>query len=162
MILRTTRWLAVLLLLSPLVALPALRGQESPAAIEADFEVLKKVIVMSIDDSIRKSSEMGRSVHPIFNKGLGPRTIEEHRALVDIMKREGVEVLQVRDLLQDAIENARRKGELGKWVEAAFPSQKEKLMGSLDRIDADAVLQRSEDSFYRKTEAMARPKAAKP
>ena len=34
--------------------------------------------------------------------------LDEHAALIEILKNEGLRVLDVRDLLQGAIENARR------------------------------------------------------
>jgi len=41
---------------------------ENRLAVESDFERLRAVIVMSIDESIFKSSEMGSSIHPIFKQ----------------------------------------------------------------------------------------------
>ena len=82
---------------------------------------------MSIDDSIGKSTDMGSSVHPIFNKGLAPGTIREHRAMVDLLRGAGVKVLEVRDLLQRAVEVARARGELEQWIREAFPSQHERI-----------------------------------
>jgi len=129
-----------------------IQAQERSPAVEADFETLRKVLVMSIDDSVRKSLEFGRSVHPVFNKGLGPGARREHRALIELMEREGVEVMQIRDLLQDAIVSARRKGELDKWLEESYPSQAEQLLAHKDSIDADTILQNSDSSFYRTNE----------
>ena len=128
----------------------SLNAAEQKAAVEADFERLRTVIVMSVDDSIYKSSEMGSSIHPIFNKGLAPGAIVEHRALLRLLEKAGVEVLQVRDLLQDAIENARRLGGLEAWIRDTYPGQADRILPHVDRIHADMVLQRSDDLFYRK------------
>jgi arginine deiminase len=121
-------------------------------ALEADFERLRTVIVMSVDDSIYKSSEMGSSMHPIFNKGLAPGAIVEHRALVRLLQKAGVQVLQVRDLLQDAIENARQRGVLEAWIRETYPDQADRILPNLAQVTADAVLQRSDGFFYRKND----------
>jgi len=135
-----------------LIAAIALCAAERRPALEADFERLRTVIVMSVDDSIYKSSEMGSSIHPIFNKGLAPGAIAEHRALVRLLQKAGVQVLQVRDLLADAINNARRDGELEAWIRQTYPDQADRILPDLARIDADMVIQRSDDLFYRKND----------
>ena len=131
-----------------LMAEVSLRAQHGPA-IESDFERLRAVIVMSIDESIFKSSEMGSSVHPIFNKGLPPGTIDQHRALLKLLQKAGVKILQVRDLLQDAVENARREGALESWVRETYPDQFERILPNLAAVTADEILQRSDKLFYR-------------
>lgn len=115
---------------------------------QADYEVLRTVIVMSVDETIYKSTEMGSSIHPIFNKGLPPGTIREHRAFVSLLEREGIEVLQVRDLLEDALNHARKEGKLEAWIRQSYPSQADRIMPHLDKVDADAVLQISDGFFY--------------
>jgi arginine deiminase len=145
LLIKTSRIMLVLLLIAV-----SLYAADRKPAVEADFEKLRTVIVMSVDDSIYKSSEMGSSIHPIFNKGLAPGAIAEHRALVRLLQKAGVKVLQVRDLLQDAIENARRLGELAAWIRETYPEQADRILPSLDRVNADMVLQRTDDLFYRK------------
>lgn len=145
---RKSYWLLCLAVL----VLPA-GAQSRVPAVEADFETLRAVIVMSIDESIYKSSEMGTSIHPIFNKGLPPGTIREHRQFVNRLRKNGVRVLQVRDLLQDAIDNARKKGELERWIRDSFPNHHEEARRHLEEIDADGLLHRSDSLFYRKNDA---------
>ena len=131
-----------------LIAAVSLQAERRPA-IESDFEKLRAVIVMSIDESIFRSSEMGSSIHPIFNKGLPPGTIDEHRALLKLLRKAGVKVLQVRDLLQDAVENARKEGALESWVRETYPDQFERILPNLAAVTADAILQSSDSLFYR-------------
>lgn len=133
-------------------AIASLAAANQRPAIEADYERLRAVIVMSIDESIYKSSEMGSSIHPIFNKGLAPGAIEEHRALVKLLQKAGVRVLQVRDLLQDAIENARKEGALEPWIRETYPDQCDRILPNLAQVNADTVLQRSDSLFYRKSD----------
>jgi arginine deiminase len=127
-------------------------GAAGRQGVTADYERLRVVMVMSVDDSIRKSSEMGASAHPIFHKSLPPGTVEEHRALVGLLERAGVRVLQVRDLLQDAIENARAGGELEAWLRETYPDQFERIRLRQSEVNADTVLQRSDNLFYRQND----------
>lgn len=127
-------------------------AEERRPAVTADYATLRAVIVMSIDESIYKSSEMGSSIHPIFNKGLPPGTIDEHRALVRLLRKSGARVLEVRDLLEDAIRNARAAGELESWIRETYPDQCERILPHAAEIDADTVVQRSDALFYRENE----------
>jgi arginine deiminase len=141
-----------LLTLMVWVALISYGAADRRPLVEADFERLRTVIVMSVDDSIYKSSEMGSSIHPIFNKGLAPGAIAEHRALVRLLQKAGVQVLQVRDLLQDAIENARQRGALEAWIRDTYSDQADRILPNLAKVSADTVLQRSDGLFYRKND----------
>ncbi|MFH1575011.1 MAG: arginine deiminase family protein [Acidobacteriota bacterium] len=138
---------SILLCLHP-AALSA-DGSERKTVVEADYETLRTVIVMSVDESIRKSAEMGSSVHPIFNKGLAPGSSREHRGLVDLLEQGGARVLQVRDLLQDAIEGAREKGQLDEWIRETYADQYERIAPHIGQVTADMVLQSSDALFYR-------------
>lgn len=95
----------------PLFAEAAQNGSNSRGVI-SDVETLRSVLVLSIGDNIFKSSELGSARHPFFWGGLPRGTIREHRRMVEILKQQGVEVLDVRDLLDNAISNARRAGAL--------------------------------------------------
>lgn len=145
------RWALFLCWMMVLNSGPAgLAAAERPPALASDFETLRSVIVMSIDDTIFKSSELGSSIHPIFNKGLPPGTVAQHRALVDILENAGVRVLQVHDLLQDAVDHARQSGELQAWIRETYPSQYDRILPDLAKVSADTILQRSDELFYRR------------
>jgi arginine deiminase len=63
-----------------------------------------------------------------------------------------VQILQVRDLLQDAVENARAKGELEPWVRETYPDQYERILPHMIEVNADTILQCSDSLFYRRNE----------
>jgi arginine deiminase len=144
-------FLALAFLLGSLGASWLGAGEQKPN-VEADYETLRTAIVMSIDHSIYKSSEMGLSVHPIFSRGITPSVIQEHKALVDLLEKAGVQVLQVRDLLQDAVDHARQKGALEGWIRETYPDQYKRILPYLDQVTADTILQRSDKLFYRNNE----------
>src|SRR5438552_3136220 len=80
--------------------------------VTSEIAPLRSVIVLSIGENIFKSSELGAGRHPFFASGLPRGTIREHAALLDLLRQQGVRVLDVRDLLQSAIRQARREGKL--------------------------------------------------
>jgi len=151
-LMRNCRILIIAAVIFATFAMPPIWPADRTPAVESDYEKLRTVIVMAIDDSIYKSTEMGSSIHPIFNKMLSPGAIDEHRALVKLLKKAGVQVLQVRDLLQDAIENARKKGELEAWIRETYPDQFERILPNLAQVNADTILQSSDSLFYHKNE----------
>lgn len=145
------RWFnAATVLCLALVGITPALAQDSGPGVVSDTARLRAVIVMSIDDSIFRSLEMGSSIHPIFNKGLPRGTIEQHAALVRLLRENGVDVLQVRDLLDDAIESAREDGVLDDWIRETHPAYAEVAVEHLDRLNADILLHRSDEFFYRK------------
>jgi arginine deiminase len=67
--------------------------------------------------------------------------------MVAILEENGVEVLDVLDLLEDAITNARKAGELEQSLQEIFPSSFSKIKQDIDQVDAFALLGRH-DLFY--------------
>lgn len=52
--------------------------------------------------------------------------------LAALLKEQGVEVLDVLELLEEAVVNARRTGELKDWVRRTFPVTADRLIERLD------------------------------
>jgi arginine deiminase len=75
-------------------------------------------------------------------------TIREHAALLELLRQQGVRVLDVRDLLESAIRNARQAGKLAEWLRQTFPATAAEAIKHLDELDADSLLNRRDDHFY--------------
>ena len=118
----------------------------------SDLAPLKSTLVLSLGDHIYKSSEMGAGRHPLFNAGLPRGAVREHNALLDLLRRQGVHVMDVRDLLNQAVRNARSAGKLTEWLRRTFPATAEQTLRRLDQIDADSLLNLRDDHFYTHTE----------
>ncbi len=141
-------WALGLLALLPGSLLAPQNPDESGPAVVADFAPLRRALVLSISDNIFRSSEAAQGRHAFFASGLPRGAIREHAALVQLLKQQGVEVLDVRDLLQSALEQARQKGELQEWLRAHFPATAERAAARLEEVDADALLARRNEFFY--------------
>jgi arginine deiminase len=148
-----TQWafvIATILIIALLAGSVRALNHELPnrGRVRADVAPLRAAIVFSIGDNIFKSSEMGTGRHPFFSMGLPRGTIHEQAALIEILRLSGVRVLEVRDLLQSAIENARREGKLAAWLRQSFPVTAGEALKRLDELDADSLLHRRDDHFY--------------
>ena len=73
----------------------------------------------------------------------------EHRALSDLLRKHGARVLNVVDLLEDALANARKAGKLESALAAMFPDEFPRLKDELPRVTAAAVLGRDPGFFFR-------------
>jgi arginine deiminase len=118
--------------------------------VTSDIAPLRATIVLSLGDQIFKSSDMGGggpNRHPLF--GSLPRgVIREHQALRELLQKQGVRVMDVRELLNSAIRNARREGKLADWLKQTFPATAGAAIKRIDSIDADSVLNLRDDHYY--------------
>jgi arginine deiminase len=74
--------------------------------------------------------------------------ISQHRMMVDMLKKNGIEVLNILDLLDNAIVNARKTGELEKSLQEIFPQHFSRVKDKIDKIDAAHLLGSADDFFY--------------
>jgi arginine deiminase len=135
------------------ISILALIGQaqekiSTKSYVVSDIAPLKKVIILSpLQDYARQSyyhyADKNFSVL-YYEDGM----ISQHRKMVDILKENSVEVLNILDLLENAIANARKTGELEKLLEEIFPRHYLQLKGKIDKIDAAHLLGSADDFFY--------------
>ncbi|MCI0488123.1 MAG: arginine deiminase family protein [Blastocatellia bacterium] len=123
-------------------------NEPNGARVTADFAPLRTTIALSIGDNIFKSSEMGGTRHPFFSSGLPRGALREHAAMMGILRKNGVRVLDVRDLLDSAIQSARRAGKLSDWLRETFPATADEIIKRINELDADSLLGRRDDHFY--------------
>jgi arginine deiminase len=69
-----------------------------------------------------------------------------------MLRSEGVEILDVVDLLDSAIRQARSRGELASWIQVVFPATASEVLPRLDELNAKSLLNLRDDHFYRKDE----------
>lgn len=115
--------------------------------VTSDTATLRVVLVFPLGEYIYKSSAMGQGM-PLFSMGQPPGVIAEYRALLDLLGVAGVEVLDVREQLQEAIDAARRDGELEDAMREIFPGSADAIVQRLDEIDADSMLFLRDDHVY--------------
>jgi arginine deiminase len=76
--------------------------------------------------------------------------IREHEALRELLRKQNVRVMDVRELLDSAIGAARREGKLAEWLKQTFPATADQAAKRIDAIGAASVLNLSDDLFYAK------------
>ncbi len=128
------------------LATPDMPRYEAPF-VTSDTATLQATLVFPLGEYIYKSSAMGQGM-PFFSMGQPPGVIAEYRAMIDLLKLSGVEVLDVRDLLQEAIDAARAAGRLEEAMRKIFPGSAETIARRLDEIDADSLLFLRDDHVY--------------
>jgi len=144
----------LLFLLLPLLLSACGRpGTPGPLRAEApyvtrDWAPLQAVIVSPIDEYIYRSSEMGGGL-PFFSVGLPPGTIREHRQLVELLEGAGVRTLEVVDLLDSAVANARSEGALEGWLRTTYPATAQAAIARVEELDGRSLLNMRPEHFYR-------------
>jgi arginine deiminase len=123
-------------------------AERTEAYVPADIAPLKKVIILSPgEDFSRRSYEhYANGVFGGISYDAG--MVEQHQRMARILEENGVEVLDVLDLLEDAIVNARGAGELERALQEIFPSSFGKIKKNIDVIDAKALLGRRDIFYY--------------
>jgi len=116
--------------------------------VRTDMATLHTAIVLSIGEEIFKSSELAVSRHPFFLGEQGRGVIREHAGMVDLLKHNGVRVLDVRDLIENALVNARKAEKLADWLRQVFPTTSEEAIKRINELGADSLLNRRDDHFY--------------
>jgi len=119
-----------------------------------DIGALKKVLINSpsLDDySIDRLSD---GLLPWFGRDI-ETAVQEHQALVGLVRASGAELIQLQDVLQSAITAARERGAFKAWLSGTHP----RLYPEADRVTAATLLgrdpafqfRRHEDGSYRHT-----------
>jgi len=119
--------------------------------VTSDTATLRVALVLPLREYIYKSSAMGQGM-PFFSMGHPPGVIAEYEAMIELLTVAGVEVLDVRDMLQEAIDAARQRGELEAIMRDIFPGSADEIVARLDEIDADSLLFLRDDHVYMEQE----------
>jgi arginine deiminase len=116
--------------------------------VAADIAPLKKVIILLPQQDYARQSYYhyaDRNFSILFYED---GMISQHRMMVDMLKKNGVEVLNILDLLDNAIANARKAAELEKSLQEIFPQHFSRVKDKIDMIDAAHLLGSADDFFY--------------
>lgn len=122
---------------------------DKPARVFSDVDPLRSVIVLSPDREERKEIYSLYADAPMVSLGYWDGMARQHKAFSDLLKKHGVRALNLADLLEDALANARRAGKLESALAGMFPDEFPRLKGELSRVTAAAVLGRDPGFFFR-------------
>lgn len=123
--------------------------EKTEAYVPADIAPLKKVIVLSPgSDFSRRSYRF--YVDEVFINTItyADGAVTQHKGMVEILKENEIEVLNVLDLLEDAIANARKAGRLEQSLQEIFPMTFPQIIEKITHIDGPALLGRKDIFYY--------------
>jgi arginine deiminase len=145
------------ILILSLFGLTCLSGLILPAAAEvkdqagrvvSDIDPLQSVIILSPSKDERKEVYNLYEDSPFVLLNYLDGMVQQHGTLSNLLKKNGVRVLNVIDLLNDAISNARNMGMLESALAEIFPDQFLRLKDMLSQITASVMLGRDPGFFF--------------
>jgi arginine deiminase len=133
--------------LSPVRAKPeALDIQHGRVVSEID--PLRSVIILSPSTEERREIYTLYGDSPLLVLNYTEGMVQQHKKLSDLLKKSGVRTLNLVDLLENALFNARQAGRLEGALAEIFPDQFPRLREKMDRITASVLLGRSPEFFF--------------
>jgi arginine deiminase len=142
---------AIPLVLAFLAAAPAVMAAATSAAapgVVCDAAPLDTVIVLPPGPDLLRPTYLQYVNEPFGPLIYADGAIAQHADLVRLLRRDGVDVLSVQDLLQDAIDRARRAGEWDTLLREIFPEQSGRLAATGLTLDAAMLLGRNARLYY--------------
>ncbi len=121
---------------------------EPAPGVEADWAQLHTTIMLSFGQELGKAAPLGGG-HPLLSGVRAPSQWQQLQQLKTLLLDNNVRVLDVRELLDDALVNARREGKLSQWLRDSFPLAADDAVARLEEIDAASLLNLKDDHFYR-------------
>ncbi len=104
------------------VGVVAARAAEPRAIVSSEVGALESVLVHTPGREARRGLGLGGGNLALSNQPLSEDALEEHRSFVQALRQGGAEVVQVRQVLDEAVEAARAKGALKSWLRAWMPA----------------------------------------
>jgi arginine deiminase len=134
---------------------PALPASASPPdqnkageCVVSDINPLKSVIILSPSMDDRREIYYLYGDSPLLTLIYMEGAVEQHKLLSDLLRGNGVRVLDMVDLLDNALSNARQAGKLEAALAELFPERFQRLRGVADRMTAPVLLGRSPQFFF--------------
>jgi arginine deiminase len=126
--------------------------QDHPAAVISDTDPLKSVIILPPSRDERREMYYLYEDTPFYVLTYYDGMAEQYEKLLYLLKSNGVRTLNIVDLLDNAISNARKQG---KWEEALaeiFPDEFPRLKNKIDLIGSTVMLGHSPQFFFNYSE----------
>lgn len=116
--------------------------------VTSDVAPLRSVVVLGPADDLLSSTYSYYTDQPFGGPIYVDGAETQHASLVELLRAGGVRTLNVTDLMESAIRNARKQGMLEQAVAEIFPEQAPRLKSRLDQLTASDLLGRSPELFY--------------
>ena len=118
----------------------------------SEVDPLRSVIVLSPSTEERREIYYLYGDSPLLVLSYTEGMVEQHRIFSDLLRKNGVETLDMVDLLDNALSNARRAGKLDEALARILPDQYPRLGENKGRLTASALLGRSPEFFFQTNE----------
>ena len=125
-------------------AAPSAANAQTPPYLRTDIGALRRVLVHSIVESDTPVDALGESLLPDAESDVGAAVLQQ-AGLMNLLRGAGVDVVELSDALQTAIDATRESGVFEAWVSALFP----RLAGDIGSVNAATILGRDPRSHYR-------------
>lgn len=126
----------------------AQQTESAPSYVASDIATLKKVIILPPGQDFARQSYYHYADQISFMLFYEDGLISQHKNMIEILEKNGVEVLDIMDLLEDAISNARKAGKLEESMKEIFPQHFPLLKDKIEEINASILLGRGDEFFY--------------
>ncbi len=114
----------------------------------SDIDPLQSVVILPPTGDERKEVYNLYADSPFVLLSYFDGMVQQHKTLTDLIRNRGVRTLNVVDLLNDAILNARKAGKLESALAEIFPDQFARLKNKLSLITASTMLGRDPDFYF--------------
>ncbi len=125
---------------------PAAESRSS--GVLSDAAPLETVLVLSPGADLLRPTYLQYVDEPYGTQIYAEGAREQHAALVRLLRRKGVTVLDVRELLQEALDGARKAGEWDRLLGQIFPEKQGALRATGLELTADMLLGRDPRLYY--------------
>lgn len=122
---------------------------EKPGRVVSDVDPLLSVVVLAPGVDERKEAYSSYVDSPVMSAMYADGMVRQHRLLTDLLRRQGVRVLDAAALVEDALANARQAGKLESALAEIYPDEFPRLKDELPRITAEALLGRDPGFYFR-------------
>lgn len=140
----------VLVLLGFLISSPVQFAGERDdrGTVFSDIDPLKSVIILPPSPNDRREIYNLYDDSPFLVLNYLDGMIQQHGQLTGLLRKNGARTLNVLDLMEDAVSNARGEGKFTAALAEIFPDEFPRLKARIDEITASALLGRSPRFFF--------------
>lgn len=135
------------LFLLPLWARPGVLDNR-PGRVLSDIDRLESVIILSPSTEERREIYYLYGDSPLLVLNYTEGMVRQHREFTRLLRKNGVRPLDVVELLDNGLSNARKAGKLAAALAEIFPEQYPRLEDKMDLMKASVLLGRSPEFFF--------------
>jgi arginine deiminase len=123
-----------------------------PGRVVSEIDRLESVIILSPSAEERREVYYLYGDSPLLVLNYTEGMVRQHKDFAGILRKNGVRTLDIVELLESALSNARKTGKLPAALAEIFPRQYPRLQEKMDLMKAPVLLGRSPEFFFNYSE----------